>query len=110
MDMFLIGATDACGGLGPIVSVIKALFNIIKIFVPIALLIFGVIDLAKAVMASEEKEIKGATSKFIKRAIAAVAVFFAVTLVDAVMGLVGQGEESDGGSDSTSWSACWRSR
>ena len=110
MDMFLIGATDACGGLGPIVSVIKALFNIIKIFVPIALLIFGVIDLAKAVMASDEKEIKGATSKFIKRAIAAVAVFFAVTIVDALMGLVGQGEEADDGSDSTSWSACWRSR
>ena len=43
MDIFLIA--DACEGLGPIVSVIKALFNIIKIFVPIALLIFGVIDL-----------------------------------------------------------------
>lgn len=108
MDIFLIA--DACEGLGPIVSVIKALFNIIKIFVPIALLIFGVIDLAKAVMASDEKEIKGATSKFIKRAIAAVAVFFAVTLVDAVMGLVGKGEDSGDGANSSSWSACWNSR
>lgn len=108
MNIFLIA--DACEGLGPIVSVIKGLFNIIKIFVPIALLIYGVIDLAKAVMASDEKEIKSATSKFIKRAVAAVAVFFAVTLVDAVMGLVGKGEESDDGANSSSWAACWKSR
>lgn len=108
MNIFLIA--DACEGLGPIVSVIKGLFNIIKIFVPIALLIYGVIDLAKAVMASDDKEIKGATSKFIKRAIAAVAVFFAVTLVDAVMGLVGKGEDSGDGTNSSSWAACWNSR
>ena len=108
MDMFLIA--DACEGLGPIVSVIKGLFNIIKIVIPIALLIFGVIDLAKAVIASDEKEIKGATSKFIKRAIAAVAIFFAVTLVDVIMGLVGKGEETGDGATSASWSACWNSR
>lgn len=108
MNIFLIA--DACEGLGPVVSVVKALFNIIKILVPIALLIYGVMDLAKAVMASDEKEIKGATSKFIKRAIAAVAVFFAVTIVDAVMGLVGKGEDSGDGTDSSSWAACWNSR
>lgn len=106
--IFLIA--DACEGLGPIVSVIKGLFNIIKIFVPILLLIMGVIDLAKAVIASDEKEIKAAQGKFIKRAIAAVAVFFAVTLVDAVMGLVGKGEDSGDGANSSSWSACWNSR
>ena len=109
MDIFLIAA-DACGGLGPIVSVVKGLFDIIKIFVPIALLIMGVIDLAKAVLASDDKEIKAAQSKLVKRAIAAVAVFFAVTLVDAIMGLVGRGEETTDGATSTSWSACWNSR
>ena len=72
MDLFVFAAAgDGCGGLGPIVKVIKTLFGIIKIFVPIALLIFGVIDLAKAVMASDDKEIKSATTKFVKRAIAA---------------------------------------
>lgn len=106
MDMFLIAAADGCGGLGPIVRVVKALFRIIQIVVPIALLIMAVIDLAKAVLASDDKEIKGATSKLIKRAIAAVAVFFAFTLVDAVMGLVGEGGADD--VDSTSWAKCWR--
>jgi len=107
MNIFLIA--DACAGLGPIVSVVKGLFNIIKLIVPIALLIFGVLDLAKAVIASDEKEIKGATSKFIKRAVAAVAVFFAVTIVDALMGLVGKGEDSADGTTSASWGECWRS-
>ena len=31
---------DVCGGLGPIVSVLKGVFNIIKILVPIFLLIY----------------------------------------------------------------------
>lgn len=105
MDSLLI-ATARCGGLGPIVSVIKALFRIIQIFVPIALLIYAVLDLAKAVMASDDKEIKGATSKLIKRAVAAAAVFFAFTLVDAIMGLIGEGGSDE--ADTTSWSECWR--
>lgn len=107
MDLFLIA--DACEGLGPIVSVVKTLFNIIKILVPIALLIMGVIDLAKAVLASDEKEIKGAESKLVKRAIAAVAVFFAVTIVDVIMGMVGKGETGSDGTTASSWSACWNS-
>ena len=109
MDIFLIAADDVCGGLKPIVQVIKGLFDIIRIIIPIALLIFGALDLAKAVIASDEKEIKGATNKFIKRAIAAVAVFFAVTLVDVVMGIVGKGEENGDSVNSTSWSRCWTS-
>ncbi len=36
MNIFLVAATDACGGLRPIVSVIKGLFDIIRILVPIA--------------------------------------------------------------------------
>lgn len=101
---------DACEGLGPIVAVVKALFNIIKIGIPILLIIMGSIDLGKAVMASDDKEIKSATSKLIKRAIAAVAIFFAVTLVDVIMGLVAKGEDSGDGANSGSWSACWNSR
>ena len=109
MDIFLVAAADACGGLRPIVSVIKGLFDIIKILIPIALLIYGALDLAKAVIASDDKEIKGATSKFIKRAVAAVAIFFAVTLVNVVMGIVGKGEDSSDGANSQSWIACWNS-
>lgn len=107
MEIFQILAGDACEGLGPIVSVIKGVFNILKIGIPIVLILMGAVDLGKAVIASDDKEIKGATGKLIKRAIAAVAVFFAVTIVDVVMGLVAKGDP-DGGS--TGWSDCWNSR
>ena len=96
-----------CGGLQPVISLIKNIFNLIKIFVPIALILMGAIDLTKAVMASDDKEIKAATSKLIKRAIAAVAVFFAVTLVDVIMGLVGDSGAEDG-DDAMTWSQCWK--
>lgn len=103
MDMFQILAGDACGGLGPIVGVVKGVFDLIKIGVPIVLIIMGAIDLGKAVLASDDKEIKAATGKLIKRAIAAVCVFFAVTIVDVVMGLVDRG-----GVEGSSWAECWR--
>lgn len=104
MDLYLL-ASDACGGLGPIIAVLKNLFNIIKILVPIFLLIMGVVDLSKAVLASDDKEIKAAQSKLVKRAIAAVAVFFAVTLVNVIMGLIGSGDGD--GTSATDWAKCW---
>ena len=103
MNIFLFLA-DNCGGLGPIVSVIKGIFDIIKILVPIALLLMGVIDLAKAVLASDDKEIKAAEGKLIKRAIAAAAVFFAVTLVHLIMGLVADSSDEEG---TGNWATCW---
>ena len=101
MEIFQI-FDDACGGLGPVVAVIKGAFNIIRIAVPIILIIMGSIDLGKAVLASDDKEIKAATSKLVKRAIAAAAVFFVVTIVDVVMGLVAKGVE-----DTQDWAQCW---
>ena len=50
---------DACGGLLPIVKVIRqGLFPLFQIGIPIVLIIYGTIDLGKAVIASDEKEIK----------------------------------------------------
>ena len=55
--------------------------NAIKIFVPIILIVFGMIDLSKAVMSNDEKEMKGAQTKLIKRAIYAVVVFLVISIV-----------------------------
>jgi hypothetical protein len=94
-----------CDELAPIISLIKGLFTLIKILVPIILIIYGAIDLTKAIMASDDKEIKAATSKLIKRTVAAVAVFFIVTLVSIVMDLVAGAQPAEAGSDFLS---CWR--
>lgn len=95
---------DNCGGLLPIVKVIrKGVFPIVQLGIPILLIVFGTIDLGKAVISSEEKEIKAAQGRLIKRFIYAALVFFVVTLVTVLMNIVGQG----GQGNTTSWKACW---
>jgi hypothetical protein len=103
-NMFLIGALDACGGLLPIVRVVVQLIKIFMIVIPIALIIYGTIDLGKAVIASDEKEIKAAQSRLIKRFIYAALIFFVPMLVGVVMNVVSVGGEGD----TASWENCWR--
>src|SRR5574344_376996 len=71
------------------------LVNIIKIVIPIIIVILAMLDLGKAVMAGEEKEIKEAQKMLIKRLIYGVIIFFVVTLVQVVFNLVGQNLGSD---------------
>lgn len=102
LDLFQI--MDNCNGLGPVVAIIKnGLFPIIYIGIPILLILFGTIDLGKAVMANDDKAIKTATSSLIKRAIAALAVFLVSMLVSLVLGWLSKGGIT-GGSD---YKNCW---
>lgn len=93
---------DACTDLAPVINLIKSVLGIIQWGVPILLILMGSIDLGKAVLASDDKEIKGATSKLIKRAIAAVAIFFVPMLVNMLVGMVG-----DAGAKEGSFISCW---
>lgn len=104
MDLFLIGAVDSCGGLLPLVKVIVSLIKIFMIIIPIGLIVFGTIDLGKAVIASDEKEVKAAQGRLIKRFIYAALVFFVPMLVGVVMNVVSAGGEGD----TSSWQDCWR--
>ena len=95
---------DVCGGLDPIIRVIKfGVFPIIQIGIPIILIIMGSFDLGKAVLSSDDKEIKASTSRLIKRVVAAIAVFFVVAIVKLVMGWAGRYS----GEDAKSWVKCW---
>jgi precorrin isomerase len=98
-----------CGGLDPIVRIIKkGVFPIVQIGIPILLIVFGTIDLGKAVISSDEKEVKQAQSRLIKRCIYAAAIFFIVTLVTLVMSLVATGADNNSG-DTAGWAECWNS-
>ena len=105
MDLIQILA-DCPEDLEPIFRFLKfGIFPIIQIGIPIILIVMGSIDLGKAVLSSDDKEIKGATSKLIKRAIAAVAVFFVTTIVSLLMNMFSNsGSDVDG---TTDWRACW---
>ena len=85
-----------------IVNIVKGILGIIQFAVPVLLIVMGTIDLGKAVMSSDEKEIKGAVTKLSKRAIAAIAVFLVGALVMMVMGMLSKESVSDGG-----FVACW---
>ena len=104
---FLIGAdiSSDCMGLEPFVRIVKkAILPIFYIIIPIALILFGVIDLGKAVIASDEKEIKEAQGKLIKRFIYAAMVFLIVFLVSLMMQIVATSKAGD----TNIWLQCWK--
>ena len=87
------GADYTCGGMnlnfwGGFPYIISTAVTIIKIAVPILLIIFGMLDLGKAVVASKEDEIKKGQQLFIKRVISAVIVFFVIQIVQIVIRFV----------------------
>lgn len=67
---------------------VNLVVTIIKIGVPILLVIFGMLDLGKAVMSNDEKEMKGAQTKLIKRVLYAVLIFFVIAIVQWVFSVL----------------------
>ncbi len=82
-------------------NVISTIYNIIKIGVPLLLVIFGMLDLGKAVISQKEDEIKKNQGMFVKRLIAAALVFFVFAIVQLLVNLVA-------GNDKDSIGACMR--
>lgn len=81
----------------PIVpGTVRLFVNILKIAIPIILIVFGILDLAKAVMANDDKEMKEAQKKLIRRIVYAVVVFFVVALVQFVFGKLADADNDTG--------------
>ncbi len=88
MDLFLTMAVNFCTQTANIWQIIGYVLLVFKIVIPILLIIFGVMDLGKAVIASKDDEIKKATKSLVTRAIAAVVIFLLPTIITFVIGLV----------------------
>lgn len=96
MDLFLTMANEPtigkvngfCAGTANIWQIIGYVLLVFKIAIPVLLIIFGMIDLGKAVIASKEDEIKKATGSLVRRAIAAVVIFLLPTIIGFIMTLV----------------------
>ena len=65
--------------------IINEILTYVRIIVPMLLIILGTIDLAKAMTASKEDEIKKARDTFVKRIIIGVVVFFVPAIVNVIM-------------------------
>ena len=77
-----VNTDDGCNGFLFIVRIIRnGLFPVLQIGIPIILIVLGTLDLGKAVISSDDKAVKEAQGKLIKRCIYAILVFFIVTIV-----------------------------
>lgn len=102
-----VNFVDVCKDLMPILKFVKAVIDLIRIGIPILLIVFGMLDLGKAVMAGKEDDMKKAQGSLIKRCIYAVAVFFVVTIVILLFNLfAGTGVEGEETTDD--WYSCWK--
>lgn len=81
----------------PIVpAFVRLLVNTVKVVVPIILIAVGIIDLAKAVTANDDKVMKEATSKLIRRIVYAILIFFVVAIVQLVFNVLGSAQSQSG--------------
>lgn len=104
----LLLAYDACEDILPIITVVrKGVFPLIQIGIPIILIVLGTLDLAKAVISSDDKEVKAAQGRLIKRLIYAAVIFFMVTFVSLVMNIVSTSSDSEVGGHTGDWKDCW---
>lgn len=87
-------------------QVVGYILLVFKIVIPIILIVLGMIDLGKAVVASKDDEIKKAVKSLAMRAIAAVVIFFIPTLVGIVMSLVSNFSDSGASVDYNICKSC----
>lgn len=101
--------TTLCGGISipnEIFNMTSLIIKIIKIVVPVLLIIWGMLDFAKSIVAKKEEDIKKYRSAFIGRLISAILVFLMVVIVQLVVNLMNGVEEKsmDGQTIGDVWS------
>ena len=69
---------------------------VFKIVIPVLLIVFGMIDLGKAVISSDDKAVSKAAKSLLNRVIAGICIFFVPTIVSILFKMVGSfGEVKD---------------
>ena len=91
----------SCPGIIPkmadiIPQLTSTIVRLIQVCIPVLLVIFGMLDLGKAVMAQKEDEIKAGQKIFFKRLIAAALVFFVFFIMEIVFNMVASGSDKQG--------------
>jgi len=108
---FLADSIKGCGDLSSVIRILKAVYVLLQWAIPIILILFGAIDLGKAVIASKEDEMKKAQSTLIKRIVYAIVIFFLFAIVSLVIGLVADKNAPENTSTlikDYDWATCWK--
>ena len=90
--MLIMAKPSICTDLAEIWQVIGWVLWIFKIVI----IVFGMIDLGKAVVASKDDEIKKSVKSLFMRAIAGVIIFFIPTIIGAIFRIVDDFSEVEG--------------
>lgn len=90
---FLAKATNECiigeKDFTPVMGIFKLIITVIQWAIPVALILWGSIDLFKAIISSKDDEIKKKQSLLFKKVLAAVIVLILPWLIFWIMGLLG---------------------
>ncbi len=98
MNLFYVleGDSTLCGNIlvpNELFNLVSTIIQMIKIVVPILLIIWGMLDFAKSVVAKKEEDIKKYQKAFVSRLISALVVFLIVVIVQFAVNLVSSVEE-----------------
>lgn len=94
--MYLLAtAADFCTKTKDVWSLVGKILGVFKIVIPLLVIIYGMIDLGKAVVASKDDEIKKAAKQLLIRIIAGIVIFFIPTIVSFAFSLADGFTDSD---------------
>lgn len=110
INLLEVSNSTLCDGVlipNQLFNLVAMIIKLIKIAVPILLIIFGMIDFAKSVVAKNEDDVKKFRKQFVSRLVSAFIVFSIVYIVGFSVNLISSVEDTtneDGQTISDIWS------
>ena len=110
INLLEVSNSTLCDGVlipNQLFNIVATIIKLIKIAVPVLLIIFGMIDFAKSVVAKNEDDVKKFRKQFISRVVSAIIVFVIVFVVQLAVNLISSVEDTtneDGQTISDIWS------
>lgn len=81
-------AQMSCDSLGDFKTDLQNLFNLLKIIVPLLVIGLSIYDFIKAVTAKDNKDLKEAFKRMLKRFVYAIILFFLPVILNLVLDLI----------------------
>lgn len=86
----LSNTTGGCGFIGPnTLEIIEWIIRLIRIVVPLLIVVLGIVDFATVVLSGEDKTLKTAGTKFLKRLAAGIILIFIPYILSLLINLSG---------------------
>lgn len=98
MNLFsVLSDSTLCDGVlvpNELFNMVSTIINLIRVAVPVLLIIWGMLDFAKSVIAKNEDDVKKYRKSFISRVVSAVIVFLIVFVVQFTVNLISSVEDT----------------